>query len=509
MASTLQQTTEFPEDITQFDLNDPIEGGPDGIDNEPHKQLAARTNWLRRKLESETRQIIVNDAEGVPHYMVWIPRIILPAGALGTGIPSQDLYLGGFAVDQFLCAVEDGKAVSHPLKMPKNLITLTDAQTAAAARVIEGAACEVMSAKDWGHLAWLIDLIGHPLEGNIAGGAYPGKEEWDGRGEPGVAGPHIGISGPSNWYHNGLSNGIKDLVGNRFHMLPLKMSQAEIILEFSAVLANSISDSDPSIDIIDSVGAPQGPFHGWPRDGAVWVVLNDGVNLEYFDYATLTVDDEDTTHGLLGGCVRGSISDAHAFEAGTPLTITVAFWAIADAWGARLDGAVGDQITDTEVTLKAWPTPWSSAGTPEVGDVLSIDDEDLLVTDVDGLVCQVQRGANGTSIATHVNLSLVYRYSSELERTALHSQIGFASGALRTGLLEEYYIRHPGPTESLSRIRYEIGGSDDLLCRGGASIPFLPQPEGGMAEVVFPGVAGPIIGPGYTSFRCVWRPTFD
>ncbi len=508
MASILEETTEFVEGITQFDTTDPIEGGPAGIDNEPHKQLAARTNWLRRKLESETRQIIVNDAEGVPHYMVWIPRIILPAGALGTGIPSQDLYLGGFAVDQFLCAVETGKAISHPLKLPTNSITLADAQTAAAARVIEGAACEMLSAKDWGHLAWLVDLIGHPIEGSLVDGAFPGSEDWDGRGEPGT-GRNIGVSGPAAWYHNGLPSGIKDLVGNLYHMCPINMSLAQIYLTFTVELANGISDSDPTINLLDLNDTPQGAFYGWPLDGAVLVTISDGVNTEYIDYATLTIDGVDPTQGLLSGCVRGRFGGAHSFVAGSTVTITRPFWAVEDAWAARLDGALGDQITDTELTLKAFDLGLSPLPVPMAGDVLSIGDEDVLVTDVDGLTCTIERAQNGTAIAAHNDSAYVYRYSPLMARTMVHAQVGHATGAIRGGLLEEYYLRNPGVAVGMAKVRYFMGGSGDVLCRGGASAPGAWEPEGGLAEVFLPGSSTPSSGLAYTGFRCVWRPNFD
>jgi hypothetical protein len=38
--------------IRQLEENEMVEGGADGIDNIPHKQLAGRTNWLRDALGS-------------------------------------------------------------------------------------------------------------------------------------------------------------------------------------------------------------------------------------------------------------------------------------------------------------------------------------------------------------------------------------------------------------------------------------------------------------------------
>jgi microcystin-dependent protein len=40
------------ENITQIETTDPVEGGADGIDNAPHRQLAARTAYLKQLLET-------------------------------------------------------------------------------------------------------------------------------------------------------------------------------------------------------------------------------------------------------------------------------------------------------------------------------------------------------------------------------------------------------------------------------------------------------------------------
>jgi hypothetical protein len=222
----------------------------------------------------------------------------------------------------------------------------------------------------------------------------------------------------------------------------------------------------------------------------------------------LTVDPEDPTQGLLSGCVRGRIGDAHAFADGAVVTVTMAAWSIEDAWAARLDGALGDQITDTSLTLKVLDYEgFSPMPTPAVGDEFSIGDEDVLVTDVDGLTCDIARAQNGTTIAAHNDGAYVYRYSPSMERVAEGGQAGYANGSIRTGLLEEFYLRNPTLTPGLARILYWKGASGtDLLCRGGASKPLA---SGGMAEVYFPSTSNPSTGLIYSGFRCVWRPDFD
>lgn len=49
--ATLQEQSEWPEGIYCIGLTDPVVGGEDGIDNLPHKQLAARTQWLKKQIE--------------------------------------------------------------------------------------------------------------------------------------------------------------------------------------------------------------------------------------------------------------------------------------------------------------------------------------------------------------------------------------------------------------------------------------------------------------------------
>lgn len=49
--SYLPETGDWADGIYQFETSDPVQGGPDGIDNVPTKQLANRTSWLRRMLQ--------------------------------------------------------------------------------------------------------------------------------------------------------------------------------------------------------------------------------------------------------------------------------------------------------------------------------------------------------------------------------------------------------------------------------------------------------------------------
>lgn len=46
------ETPSYPTDIYLLELTDPLQGGPGGVDNLPHTQLANRTAWLKAQVEA-------------------------------------------------------------------------------------------------------------------------------------------------------------------------------------------------------------------------------------------------------------------------------------------------------------------------------------------------------------------------------------------------------------------------------------------------------------------------
>ncbi len=48
----ITETTDWEDVIYQLETTDPVEGGEDGVDNFPHKQLAARTQYLKAQIEA-------------------------------------------------------------------------------------------------------------------------------------------------------------------------------------------------------------------------------------------------------------------------------------------------------------------------------------------------------------------------------------------------------------------------------------------------------------------------
>jgi len=48
----LREIDEFTEEVYQLEVTDFVEGGENGVDNRPHKELANRTKWLKSKIDA-------------------------------------------------------------------------------------------------------------------------------------------------------------------------------------------------------------------------------------------------------------------------------------------------------------------------------------------------------------------------------------------------------------------------------------------------------------------------
>ena len=49
--ANLPENNSYTQGVYQIETTDPVQGGPGGISNEPHRHLANRTNWLKREVE--------------------------------------------------------------------------------------------------------------------------------------------------------------------------------------------------------------------------------------------------------------------------------------------------------------------------------------------------------------------------------------------------------------------------------------------------------------------------
>lgn len=62
--ANVPESSQWENGVYQFEVTDPVQGGPDGIDNLPNKQLANRTRYLRDLLQQLQQSVDAVGAEG-------------------------------------------------------------------------------------------------------------------------------------------------------------------------------------------------------------------------------------------------------------------------------------------------------------------------------------------------------------------------------------------------------------------------------------------------------------
>lgn len=132
---------------------------------------------------------------------------------------------------------------------------------------------------------------------------------------------------------------------------------------------------------------------------------------------------------------------------------------IAGVWGYCDDYAAPGLTLAVAVTTTTATTITLSASTCEVGWTLLVDSEAMFVSGVSGTVATVQRGANGTTAATHLIGATVYRYTPPADvEIACISMAAYANN-VRTAA----GVRR----ETIGEYTVEYGSADS----GGGGIP--------------------------------------
>src|SRR5882724_59376 len=73
--TNLVEASSWDAGVLQFATTDPIQGGPGGIDNQPHQSLADRTLWLRNRIAAAITQAGL--ADGVSDNQQLVEAIVL------------------------------------------------------------------------------------------------------------------------------------------------------------------------------------------------------------------------------------------------------------------------------------------------------------------------------------------------------------------------------------------------------------------------------------------------
>ncbi len=446
--------------VTQIEAEDFVQGASDagpGIDNQPHIDLANRTLWLRSRLNAQTQVMDVIDNAGDRSRMVWVPRFRVAAGSLGTGRPSRDLRLGGFLVDQCHAQLLSGtKAVSSPGSLPAVSLTPTLATSASIAREVGTRTAHLLTQAEWGHLAWLVEVLGHELHGNLLQGRDPrDPDAWEYFGTPGR--PDIavaGATGPLSWAHNGLASGVWDLLGNAGHMLGgFAYNLGCLEVRYLGTLAQAIDDADTDFVIEDAAGLypPALGFERWEEEnGLLYLstfVEGQGFLIERMVYQERVAVSGHPEQNTFVSCQRGAYgSTPRAWGQGQVVWCMKHHCIVPGGYAGYVLNSGLDNTTPGQATFQygmKWLTHGTRDGVPTAGQVLCCESEDLLIDVVAGDQITVTRGHNGTTIAAHALGAGVVAYppASKMTRTQQGTVNGFATGAIRTHAdLEELYI---------------------------------------------------------------------
>lgn len=520
--ANLTETREW-DGTYQFEEDDFISGGPDGLANLQGRQLGNRTRYLRDKLESAVQVVAAQDDLGDVHQMVWVPRLVIPADHFAAGVPSRELHLGGFVVDQYQDTAREYvggalKALSRAGLTPWMHTSITEIRAAAALRIINGRACHVMTLREWGHLAWIVRYLGSELRGDLAGGIdprEPGTWEYysDKAPYPTVHG-HFGGSGPLAWSHNSIAAGIYDLLGNLPHEVDPgagAMSYGCLRVQLLGYLHYAIDDADADFVIQDPRGflqnEPSAAFAGWPLSGGLVRIQN-----ELIAYGSLVLDPVISGQATLINCVRGAYNSSAAAHEPNLAYLEAYHCLVPGGYTCEVD-SLGLADTDPGNATVAWA--WgryehgSHDAAPAAGDVLSGGIEDLLVVSVDGQSMVVTRGYNGTGIGPMTFGDRLVKYSPSMDRIGPQRQAAFATGAVRTHEhLEDLFIPAGVTTDEPNGDHVlvymdlgpgGIGGAKVLRGAGfdagvGTSLLQWVMPEPGAYPTAHKG------------FRCAWTP---
>ncbi|WP_027364032.1 hypothetical protein [Desulfotruncus alcoholivorax] len=407
---------------------------------------------LRDQIMSGTREQVFlhnskSDGSGVTvaSHMVYVPKFRVPTGIWESGnFPPKDLMLGGFWFDKYQCSQPDATSLSRGTTganapglvaaasragvVPWTDIDWNNAKTACANRVINGRACHLVTMREWAAVCFLIKLLGHDIRGNnFWGRDYrdPDSYEYYGVTDPILASYNASYSkacsrvltgsGPVTWAHNGMANGIFDIVGNVFEWVDFLINAGVYQHQKQALLndADGITAADSAI-VIDNIQ----DIDSWPAANGLILIKAEGVNTdEYIIYGNMVKNGDGSA--TLTGCLRGqngTAASAHADNA-TIIQLTD-YCIIPGGYSAKING-VGLNNTDAVSTFDYESLVLGpGAANPAVNDVLQIENEQVTVTAVNGTSLTVTRGSNGSTIAAHADGVAIAKLSPQMSNNS-------------------------------------------------------------------------------------------
>lgn len=91
--ANLNETATWEAGIYQWETSDPVQGGPNGIDNKPTRQLANRTLWLKNEIAKAVQSIGQNKNEAAQLYALKTTSLTAGAGLTGGGVFRDNMTL--------------------------------------------------------------------------------------------------------------------------------------------------------------------------------------------------------------------------------------------------------------------------------------------------------------------------------------------------------------------------------------------------------------------------------
>ena len=379
---------------------------------------------LRDQINAGTREVSFRTDDGANTQMVYIPKFRGPTGLWDNGaFPAQDMQLGGFFIDKYQCS---HKAATHnsrgiadnptiaadnttdfPVSLPGKVawtdITHPNAKQACANRKINGVACHLVTMKEWATIAFLAKFLGHDIRGNNNWGRdYRDAAVHENTGFVDTvlasynASNNQAISriltgtGPVSFSHNGMANGVFDIVGNVWEWLDFQIITGVYTHSKKSRVNDSdgITASDTTITV-DSMEAGE----TWPSSGLI------KIESEYIRYATISY--QGSGKAVLSNCSRAQNGSTAAIHADNTIVEQLTDYCIIPGGAtAYISNAAGLTAADTSITYTNLLNGPGNNGIV-VGDILQCEAEQMTVTAVVSNVLTVTRGANGTTAATH------------------------------------------------------------------------------------------------------------